>query len=593
MPNPSKQKPIHRRDIIKSAGAGLLVGSSLAGASASAALKNRTDLSWDREVDVICVGSGAAAMSAAVVARQQGANVLLVEKMPLTGGTTRKSGGIAWIPNNRFLRDRGVVDEKDACLRYMARHAAPRYYNPDAVYYGLPERDYRRLEALYDNGAKMVDDFERIKALRFREFTMWGLDELSPDYADGLPENKVKRGRAIETAAVDGNETGISQGGTSMVLQLQSWLTQNGAPILLRHKVREIIKQGGRAVGIEVESPEGLLRFKACRGILFGTGGFAHNQNLISNQRYPIYGACAATSSSGDFIGISAKAGAQLGDLDTAWRTQVILDDALRNRSIPWCVFVLPGDSMIMVNKYGRRVVNESLGYDERTHAHFEYDLVKREYPNRYLFWLFDQRTLDNYGGAYPIPGDIRETPNLISGGNSKELGEKIDARLQSLADEHGIKEALGQDFAERLQETIRTFNGYARSGKDPEFNRGEQEFDKVWNRAYSSMRENPTEVENPYPNPCMHPISEEGPYYALILAPGALDTCAGPETNEKAQVLDYDNTPIPGLYAAGNCIASPTRDAYFGAGSTLGAALTFGYIAGHTLMAAKEGQSS
>lgn len=584
MTNQPKQKHIHRRGVLKTAG--LFLGGSLAGKPSIAADNSGADRNWSMEVDVICVGSGAAAMSAAVVARQQGADVVLVEKMPLSGGTTRKSGGVVWIPNNRFLRDRGVVDKKDACLRYMARHSAPRHYTPDADYYGLPERDFKRLEALYDNGTKMVDEFDRIKALRFREFTMWSLGELSPDYADGLPENEVKRGRAIETAAVDGNETGISQGGTSMVMQLQSWLTNNGVSILLRHKVSQIILQDGRAVGLEVESPDGPMNLKARKGIIFGSGGFAHNENLLANQPYPIYGTCASTSSTGDFIGISAKAGAQLGDLDTAWRAQVILEDALRNRSIPWCVFVLPGDSMIMVNKYGKRVVNESLGYDERTHAHFEYDLVKREYPNRYLFWIFDQRTFDRYGGAYPIPKDIRETPNLISGRNARELGDNISARLQDIADKYGIREQLDKGFFRQLQETVRTFNAYAEAGEDPDFNRGAQEFDKVWNRAYSDMRENPGKVENPFPNPCMHPLSEEGPYYALILAPGALDTCAGPETNEKAQVLDYNNTPIPGLYAAGNCIASPTREAYFGAGSTLGAALTFGYIAGHTVMA-------
>src|SRR3546814_680880 len=118
---------------------GRVAGGSLVGTTALAASGGGQAMSWDREVDVICVGSGAAAMSAAVVAKQKGASVLLVEKMPMTGGTTRKSGGIAWVPNNRFLRNRGVVDEKADCIRYMARHAAARRYNPDAEYCGLPE----------------------------------------------------------------------------------------------------------------------------------------------------------------------------------------------------------------------------------------------------------------------------------------------------------------------------------------------------------------------------------------------------------------------------------------------------------------------
>jgi hypothetical protein len=193
---------------------------------------------------------------------------------------------------------------------------------------------------------------------------------------------------------------------------------------------------------------------------------------------------------------------------------------------------------------------------------------------------LFDERSLDAYGGNFPFPTDIRESTAIIHGRNWEDLFRAIDDRLDTLASKSGGVR-LAPEFATNTKASVATFNGYARTGNDPDFQRGQNAYDREWNLLFSERRQGTKVPASTSPNPTMHPFADEGPYYAFILSAGALDTSGGPLINENAQVIGFDDKPIPGLYGAGNCIASPTRAAYFGAGGTLGPALAFGYVAG------------
>lgn len=585
MSNDAPKMPGRRQALIRGGlAAGGLVAAGIAPVAEAAKKANAER--WDHEADVVCIGSGAAACSAAVTAAGLGAKVILVEKMPLPGGTTGKSGGVTWIPNNPFLRARGVEDKKEDCLRFLARYAYPRQYTPNSPTLGLPEPQYRLLEAFYDNGSPMIENMDKLGAVRFREFKMWFVDKLAPDYADHLPENKMSRGRALEPSA----GAGSSVGGASLAAQMEKWLVARGTPILLEHRVTRVIREGngetGRVIGVEAMHGDNPVRIKARRGVVFGTGGYSHNTELVGLHQPGLYGACAMPGSTGDFISIAAATGARMGSLETAWRTQVVLEEALENRAIGMGAFVLPADSMIVVNKYGRRIGNEKINYNDRTQLHFIFDPVKKEYPNHLQFMVFDARSLDAYGGAFPIPADARASRFMIQGKTVAELSANIAARLKKIEDRIGGV-SLAPEFAKTLEDTIARFNGYARAGRDPEFDRGLHEYDRDWQALFSPMREGTKQPANPMPNVTMHPLDEKGPFYAFILGPGALDTNGGPMINEHAQVLDTAHQPIPGLYGAGNCIASPSRGAYFGAGGTIGLALTFGYIAGRHAMQA------
>ena len=153
----------------------------------------------------------------------------------------------------------------------------------------------------------------------------------------------------------------------------------------------------------------------------------------------------------------------------------------------------------------------------------------------------------------------------------SSEEQAKIDhelnlsklVRAESLAE---LARAIDVDPA-GLAASVARFNGFARSGRDQDFGRGET----ISDRYYSDPQVTP--------NPCLAPI-EKPPFYAVKVYPGDLGTKGGVVTDPQGRALDTAGRPIPGLYAAGNCSASMMGETYPGAGGTIGPAMVFGFLA-------------
>jgi 3-oxosteroid 1-dehydrogenase len=572
-----------RRGVLK----GLVAaGGAVALAGKVAAAGTKLARVWDRETDVICVGTGAAGLNAAISAAAQGARVIVLEKMSVLGGTTAKSGGAPWIPNNKYLRAAGLVDPREDCLRYMCRYSYPEIYDSTSPTLGLPQLQYRLLEAFYDNASAAVDQLEALDVIKYQMFMLFHVNKMAPDYGSDFVENKTPRGRGLLPKLPQTGDRGTAfgssmlGGGAVLINAMVSWLKSREVPILLEHRVVELLRDGRHVIGVEVDTPAGKVSIKATRGIVFGTGGFAHNRELLAIHQPIVLGSCARPSSTGDIVAMAGSIGARIGPLNTAWSCDVVAEEAAETPAVGIGLFLVPGDSMIFVNRYGRRVVNEKRDYNDRGRVHAAYDSTYCEFPNKLLFMLFDARTLDTFAGSFPLPVDRREVSYIIEGNNHGQLATAIHQRLASLAAKTGGVQ-LAPGFAKALAESVARYNNFARAGEDLDFHRGETENERDFHLLSSTPRKGTRFAPNDMPNITMYPIDGGGPLYAIILGLGALETNGGPVINEHAQILDFEGNPIPGLFGAGNCIAGPTRGAYYGSGGTIGPALTFGYIAG------------
>jgi 3-oxosteroid 1-dehydrogenase len=549
-----------------------------------------------QEYDVVVVGSGAAGMVAALTAAHQGLSTVVVEKAAHYGGSTARSGGGVWIPNNEVLKRDGVTDTPEAARTYLHTIIG------DVV---EPER----IDTYLDRGPEMLSFVLKNSPLKM----CW-----VPGYSDYYPESPGGRpaGRSVEPKPFNAKKLGVDEDGLeppygkvplNMVVMQQDYVRLNqlkrhprgllrslkvgvrsvwanatgknlvgmgraliaplriglqkaGVPVLLNTALTDLYVEDGAVRGIYVrdtnapESAEPKL-IRARRGVILGAGGFEHNEQMrVKYQRAPITTewTVGAKANTGDGIIAAEKLGAALDVMEDAWWGPTVpLVGA------PW--FALsernsPGS--IIVNMAGKRFMNESMPYVEACHHMYGGQYGQGPGPGENIpAWLvFDQQYRDRYIFAGLQPG--QRIPN-------KWLESGVIVRADTL-DELAAKAGLPADD---LKATVERFNGFARAGSDEDFHRGESAYDRYYG--------DPTNK----PNPNLGEISH-GPYYAAKMVPGDLGTKGGIRTDVQGRALRDDDSVIDGLYAAGNVSAPVMGHTYPGPGGTIGPAMTFGYLA-------------
>ncbi|MCK1407244.1 FAD-dependent oxidoreductase [Bradyrhizobium sp. 76] len=555
------------------------------------------------ECDVLVAGSGASGMSAAITARYRGLDVLIVEKEPRFGGTTARSGGWLWIPGTSLARAYGISETPEQARTYL-RHEAGNNY------------DAARVDAFLSAGPEAVDFFTSKTALRF------DMPLVFPDYHAEAPGG-TQGGRSMVARPFDGRELGdqiktlgsplpeltvfgmMLGSGKDIVHFMRATKSLNSAvyvakrlsrhlmdvlrygrgmtltngnalagrlaksaqdlkiPMWLSAPVRELTVENGTVTGAVVAREGRDVRIRARQGVVLACGGFPHDIERrkkmfphapTGNEHF----SPGPTGNTGDGLRLAESAGGHVEDRlpnAAAWvPVSVTKRKDGSNGVMPHFIDrAKPG--VIAVMRDGKRFANEGNSYHDFVQA-----MVKAAKPGEEIaaYLVCDHPTLRKYGlgcvPPFPMPlGHHLKTGYLMRG-----------ETLESLAAKAGIDSMA-------FVETVKQFNATAPQGHDAAFGKGSKAYNRYQGDALHG------------PNPCVAPI-ENGPFYAIKMVVGDLGTYAGIVTDENGRALDAEGRVIPGLYAAGNDMASIMGGNYPGAGITLGPALTFGYIAGRHL---------
>jgi 3-oxosteroid 1-dehydrogenase len=537
---------------------------------------------WDLEVDLVAVGSGLGAVSAAIAAHDLGLRAVILDKAPKLGGVCAYGGGEVFVPNNHKMQALGVADsdeagrayfefiaggyadsvlqtkllatmkpaveyfEKQAGVPWNAVEGLPDYYFPDAP---GSRGSARYLCAALFEGAQLGPWQSKTfltphfpMGVEHRELYEWGgLAKVTTWNYELLGERIMKDFRAW--------------GQGMMGWFLKAALIDRAIPAHTDTAVVELIREGDRVIGVRATQNGRDFHVRANKGVVLATGGYDHNKKLATQyEQSPDWNSACPPYVTGDHFVLAGEMGASIASVPP---TNLAM----------FYGYSIPGEEhegvplyrsswecgcphAIWVNSQGERFCDESFYKDYQPHLR-EWDGQHQTQPNIPPFLIFDQNYRDRYPLGSFMPGSPIPPELAVQADTPRELATK-----------------LGVD-PDALEKTLARFNEFARKGEDPDFGKGS----RPWAVRLTG--------DPSYPNPCVGPL-DKAPYFGVKLVPvGVGINSHGLETNEFAQVMHVRGKPIAGLYAVGNSAALRDLGAGYQSGTSNMRAITWGWIAG------------
>lgn len=367
--------------------------------------------------DVIVLGGGGAGLTAAIEAAQNGASVILIEKMPMVGGNTLISGGEMAAPGNWLQEKESIEDDKE------------KFYQ-DILKGGDNENDPELVRVLADNATTDAE---------------WLRDEIGVTFEDYM---LFFGGHSVKRSLVPKDASGVE-----LIQKLSAKAEEVGVITHLNTAATELVQEDGKVVAVKANFDGKEITYKSANGVILATGGFGSNLDMRVKYNEEMNEKILSTNSvgsTGDGITMAEKLGAQLVDMEYI-QTYPTCDP--ETGTLLYVGDVRLEGRSILVNKEGKRFVEELERRDVISRA-----TVAQTDSVSYMFW--DEASME---ASKVNVKHKKEYDNLIERG----ILVKADT-IEEAAAHFGID-------AEELKKTVANYNEYASNGKDLEFNkRGE-----------------------------------------------------------------------------------------------------------------------